>query len=80
MQSLPNPNNFTTWQSWASEMQKAVESNLLELEQKKACFELVVPDAEKPRGGFPAGKNGDAIIDLTEGNIKYYNNKQWNSI
>lgn len=80
MQSLPNPSEFEDWKSWATEMQKQVEANLRELEQKKACFELVVPDADKPRGGFPAGKNGDAIIDLTEGNIKYYNNKQWNSI
>lgn len=80
MQSLPNPNEFEDWKTWATEMQKQVEANLMELDQKKACFELVVPSAEKPRGGYPAGKNGDAIIDLTEGNIKYYNNKQWNRI
>ena len=81
MQGLPNPNNFTTWQEWASEMQKAVESNLVELEAKKACVELVVPDVDKPRGGFPAAKPGDLVVDTTSDELMYFaRSKEWKSL
>ena len=81
MESLPNPNNFESWQSWASEMQKAVEANLNELRMKKAKVDLIVPDADKVRGGYPAAEPGDLVVDTTTDELKYYaRSKEWKTI
>lgn len=64
MQNLPNPNNFETWQSWASEMQKQVEQELLRLSNQKARLMLVKEQPGKPRNGYPVGAPGDAVVVL----------------
>ena len=66
MQNLPNPNNFETWQSWASEMQKQVEQELLRLSNQKARLMLVKEQPGKPRNGYPVGAPGDAVVVLGE--------------
>ena len=84
MISTLDPSQYDDWREWARATNKMIEAEWNKLSQQKTRLDTYILDANKPRGGYPAGAQGDLILikatknDLPE--IKTFDLGTWKGL